>query len=175
MRSFRRRHTNQFRYGDEFEALGLESVESRRHRFDRSRVNVVGQHNRTGLSLLKNAIANHSRAGSFPVKRIDVPENNAVPKVAVNPALLGCCNGSVWGPHYGGTFASGIFDCVISSLQLAADSWVRHFAEVRMRPTVVPNFVTFPGSSRDNLRMFRDVFADHEKCGLDMMGGQQIE
>ena len=41
MSGSRRRHVNQFRYSDEFEPFRLEFIESGRHRFDRSRVNVV--------------------------------------------------------------------------------------------------------------------------------------
>src|SRR4029453_4297210 len=44
-----------------------------------------------------------------------------------------------------------------------------------MRPTMIGNFVTFPRGSRNDLRMFRDVFADHEEGRLDVMGSQQIE
>ena len=40
---------------------------------------------------------------------------------------------------------------------------------------MIGNFVTFPRSSRNDLRMFRDVFADHEEGCLNVMRRQQIE
>src|SRR4029450_1967221 len=44
-----------------------------------------------------------------------------------------------------------------------------------MRPTMVCNFVTLAKSAGDNVRMLRDVFADHKKSCLDMVGGEQIK
>src|SRR6267154_1483479 len=41
-----------------------------------------------------------------------------------------------------------------------------------MRPTVVRDFVSFPCGSRDDLRMFRNVFADDEERCLDVVGRQ---
>ena len=40
---------------------------------------------------------------------------------------------------------------------------------------MICNFMPFPGSPRDDLGMFRDVFADHEERCLDVMRGQQIK
>jgi hypothetical protein len=40
---------------------------------------------------------------------------------------------------------------------------------------MVANFVTFPRGSRNDLRMFRDVFADHEERRFDVVRSQQIE
>ena len=40
---------------------------------------------------------------------------------------------------------------------------------------MVSDFMSFPGSPRNDFRMFRDVFADHEKGGLDVMRGKQIK
>src|SRR5262245_59429878 len=44
-----------------------------------------------------------------------------------------------------------------------------------MRPTMARDFVAFPSSPRENLRMLRYHFAEHEECGLDMMRGEYIE
>jgi hypothetical protein len=44
-----------------------------------------------------------------------------------------------------------------------------------MRPTVIANLVTFPRGSRNDLRVFRDVFANHEEGRLDVVRSQQIE
>src|SRR3954471_12379594 len=44
-----------------------------------------------------------------------------------------------------------------------------------MRPAMVANFVPFPSSARDDLGMFHDVFADHEKSGFNVMRSQQVE
>jgi hypothetical protein len=35
--------------------------------------------------------------------------------------------------------------------------------------------VTFPGSPRNNLGMFRNVLADHEESCLNVVSGEQIE
>jgi hypothetical protein len=40
---------------------------------------------------------------------------------------------------------------------------------------MVRNFVTFLRRSRNDLRVFRDVFADHEEGRLDVVRSQQIE
>ena len=44
-----------------------------------------------------------------------------------------------------------------------------------MRPTMVCNFMTFAGGARNDLRMLRDVFADHEKSCFDMVSREEIE
>ena len=40
---------------------------------------------------------------------------------------------------------------------------------------MVCDFVTFASSAGDNVRMLRDVFADHKKSCLDMVGREEIE
>jgi hypothetical protein len=40
---------------------------------------------------------------------------------------------------------------------------------------MVRNLVTFPRGSRNDLRVFRDIFPDHEEGRLDVVRSQQIE
>src|SRR6202162_6418825 len=44
-----------------------------------------------------------------------------------------------------------------------------------MRPTVVPDFVTFARRARNDLGVLSDVFADHEESRFNMMGREDIE
>ena len=44
-----------------------------------------------------------------------------------------------------------------------------------MRPTVVPNFVTFARRARNDLGVLSNVFADHEESRLNMMSREDIE
>ena len=44
-----------------------------------------------------------------------------------------------------------------------------------MRPAVVRDFMSFSRLSGDDFRIFRDVLADQEKRGFDVMSGEQIE
>src|SRR6266481_866155 len=148
---------------NELETLRLELVESGRHRFDRPRVNVVRQHDGTRSRLLENPTADYCRAGPFPVERVNVPKNDVVSEFVVDPSFLPLGDRSIRWPKQRGTLACGAFDRVISSLYLAANIFLRHLGEVRMRPTVVANFVAFLGSPGDDFRMFGDVLADHKE------------
>ncbi len=44
-----------------------------------------------------------------------------------------------------------------------------------MRPTMISNFVSLARGARNDLRMLRYVFADHEECCFNMMSGKNIE
>src|SRR6516164_9203368 len=44
-----------------------------------------------------------------------------------------------------------------------------------MRPTVARDFVTFPGSSRENLRMLGYHLAEYKECDLHMMRSEYVE
>src|SRR6266481_6752456 len=148
---------------NKFETLGFELIERGRHRFDCSRVNVVGQHDGTRSRLLENPTADYCRAGPFPVERVNVPEDDVVSEFVVDPSFLPLSDRSIRWSKQGGTLACGAFDRIISSLHLAANIFLRHLREVWMRPTVVANFVAFLGSLGDDFRMFGDVFANNEK------------
>src|SRR5262249_7336180 len=69
----------------------------------------------------------------------------------------------------------GALNGVISSRQLMAYTVVRHFCEVRMRPTVVSDFVSFARRARDDLWMLCGVFADYEESRFNVMSGRNIE
>src|SRR5207249_3843302 len=156
-----RGHINQFRDGDKFEPLRLELIEGGRHRLNCPRVNVVGQHNGTRSRLLENPTADYRRARPFPVERVNVPENDVVSEFVVDPSFLAVGDRSIWRPKQSRTISGGVLNCIVGSLQLAANTFQRHLGEVWMRPTVVANLVPFPGGSRDNLGMFRNIFTKH--------------
>lgn len=65
--------------------------------------------------------------------------------------------------------------CVLSLAQLPTNSVVRHFGEARMRPAVIRDFMSFSRLSRYDFGIFRNVLADQEKRGFDVMSGEQIE
>jgi hypothetical protein len=44
-----------------------------------------------------------------------------------------------------------------------------------MRPAVVRDFMSFSRLSGNDFRIFRDVLADQEKRGFDVMSGEQIK
>ena len=81
---------------------------------------------------------------------------------------------------YGGRSKVGRLPVALLIASSVRCTWLRTFScdilrEVRMRPTVVANFVAFLGSPGDDFRMFRDVFANHEERRLDVVRGKQIE
>ena len=93
----------------------------------------------------------------------------------MNPAFLAGRDRSIRRSQQRRTLTCSALDCIVGLLELATHAFVRHLAEIGMRPTMIGNFVTFPRSSRNDLRMFRDVFTDHEEGCLDVMRGQQIK
>src|SRR4029079_16397302 len=56
-----------------------------------------------------------------------------------------------------------------------ANAFLPHLGEIGMRPTVARNFVSFPSSPRQNLRMLSYHFAEHKERGLDMMRSEYVE
>src|SRR5258705_8056194 len=135
-------------------------------------MNVMGKHDRTGSRFLENTIANYRRAGSFPVEWIDVPKNDVISEFVVDPSFFAFGNRSIRWAQQRGTFSNGALDCIVGPLQLAANTFLRHLGEIRVRPTVARDFVAFPCGSSNNLRMFRNVFADDEERCLDVAGRQ---
>src|SRR5262249_61851051 len=106
----------QFLEGDKFETIDLKFSERRRHRLDRSGVNVVGQDDRAGPRFFKNSIANYSRTGPFPIEWINIPKDNVVSKFIVDPSFFPFRDRSIGRPKQGGPVACGALDCIIGSL-----------------------------------------------------------
>ena len=93
----------------------------------------------------------------------------------MNPVLLSGRDRSIRRPQQRGPLSCGVLDYIIGLLELVTNAFIRHLAEIGMRPTMVGNFVAFSRGSSNDLRMFRDVFADYEEGRLDVMSSQQIE
>src|SRR5207244_1978712 len=112
------------------------------------RVNVVGQHDGTRSRLLENPTADYCRARPFPVERVNVPKNDVVSEFVVDPSFLPLGDRSIRRSKQRGPLPRRVLDCIVGSLYLAANIFLRHLAEVRMGPTVVSNFVPFARSPR---------------------------
>src|SRR5258705_11293418 len=106
-------------------------------------MNVMGKHDRTGSRFLENTIANYRRAGSFPVEWIDVPKNDVISEFVVDPSFLALGNRSIRRPKQSGTFPSCVFNFIVGSLQLAANTFLRHLRNICGRPTGTRAFVAF--------------------------------
>src|SRR5438093_1083837 len=98
-------------------------------------MNVVGQHDGTRSRLLENPAADYCRAGSFPVERVDVPKNDVVSEFVMDPSFLPLGDRSIRRSKQRGALARRVLDCIIGSLYLTANIFLRHLAEVWMRPT----------------------------------------
>jgi len=139
-------------------------------------MDIVGQHNRAGSSFFKDAIANHSGARPLPIQRIDVPENDLVSELIVDPTLLARGERSIRRPHQRWPCPTGgALNGILRSPQFTTHTIIGHLAKIWMRPTVVPNFVTFARRARNDLGVLSDVFADHEESRFNMMGREDIE
>ena len=88
LRRFRRRQADQFGDGHELEIFRQQLIDRRRHRFDRSAMNVVREHDRTRARVLHDAIGHRCRSRVFPIERIDIPKNDFVTELLGNPFLL---------------------------------------------------------------------------------------
>src|SRR6266567_30813 len=86
-----------------------------------------------------------------------------------NSSFFPLCDRSVRRSKQCGTLAYGVLDCIVSSLQLTPNVFLGHLREVRVRPTVVSDFMTFARGPCHDLGMFGNIFADHKECGFDMM------
>jgi hypothetical protein len=67
-------------------------------------------------------------------------------------------------------FPYGRHDCVIRFLQFAPDRIIRRFSQVRMRPRVIGNLMTFTNGATENIWMICGILADHKKGGMHVMG-----
>src|ERR1043166_4153149 len=138
-------------------------------------MNVMTQHDRARPGCFDDAIANHGRAGTLPIQRIDVPEYDLVAELIVDPTFFSRRKRSVGRPHQSWLGSNRAADCIIGFSQFATHAVVGHFAKVRMRPTMVSNFVTLVRRTCNDVGMFRDVFTDHKESRFDMMSCEQIE
>ena len=124
---------------------------------------------RTGSRFLQNSTADYCRAGPFPVERVNIPKNDFVSEFIVYPSFFPFCNRSIRRSKQCRTLAYGVLNRIVSSLQLSPNVLLGHLREVRVRPTVVSDFVTFARGPCHDLRMFGNIFSDHKECGFDMM------
>ena len=133
------------------------------------------QNNRPGPGFLHDAIAHCHGTGAFPIKRINIPQNNLVSELFVNPMFLADADRSIRRPHQRWSPSGSILDSIVSSAQLATHGSIRHFSKVRMRPTVISDFMTFKRGALHNLRVISHVLTDDEKCRFNVMSSQQLE
>src|SRR5947207_13434680 len=138
-------------------------------------MNVVGQHDRARLRFFENAITHCGRPGSLPIVRIDVPKNDLISELIVNPTFLARRNGSIRWSQQNRSRASSLFDCVVGSLHLAAHPFIRHFAEIRMRPAMISNFMTFARGPCDDFGMFYNIFTDYEESCFSVVSGEAVQ
>lgn len=122
------------------------------HCFNRARMNVVREDDRSGTRLPNDSIANRSRPRSFPIQRVYIPKNDLITELVVNPLSLARSDRSIRWSHQSGALAGRLLDYIICLAQLSPNAFIRHLSEIRMRPTVVRYFMAFTSSSRHNVR-----------------------
>ena len=66
-------------------------------------------------------------------------------------------------------------DRVIRFLQFTAHSLVGHFAQIRMRPGMIPNLMSFADRAPQDVGMVRRVLAHHKKRRFHMMRREEVE
>src|SRR5262245_18398149 len=98
-------------------------------------MNIVGKHDRTRACLLENTITNYRGTRSFPVEWIDVPKNGVVSEFVMDPPFLTFGYRSIRRPEQSRPFPCCALDCLVGAPQLAANAFLRHLAEIGMRPT----------------------------------------
>ena len=76
-------------------------------------MNIVRENNRSGARVFHNAIAHRARTGSAPIERIDIPENDFVAELLMDPFFLMRRNRSIRWTHQGRTFAHPILNGVV--------------------------------------------------------------
>ena len=169
-------HRDQLGNGDKLESFRFQLIERCRHRFDRSGMNIVRQERSSRLRVsFTMRLRHNARARPFPIERIDVPNDDAITELIVDPALLPRRDRAIGRPHQRRTHSDRRRDGVVGFLQLAPHSFIRHFAEIRMRPGMIADFVTFAHRALQDLRMVRRILSDDEKSRLDVMRGEEIE
>ena len=93
----------------------------------------------------------------------------------MDPAFLARRDGSVWWPQQRRALPNRIEDRVIRFLQFTAHSFVGHFPEVRMRPGMIRDLMTFADRAPQDAGVVRRVLADHKKRRAHLMRREEIE
>ena len=133
------------------------------------------QNDGTGARIFENTITNNVWSWPSPVQWIDIPKHDFVTELLIDPFFLTGRDRSIRGAQQSGPVAACAPNCVFGFLQLAANSFVRHLGEIRMRPTVIRNFMSFAYLSRHDFGILGNVLADQEKGCLDVMAREQLE
>src|SRR5260370_34847592 len=100
-------------------------------------MDIVGQHNRARSSFFKDAITDHSGARPLPIQRIDVPENDLVFKLIVDPTLLTRGERSVRWSHQCWPCPSGALNAGLRSPQSTTHGIVGHLPKICIHPTLI--------------------------------------
>src|SRR5256885_15452082 len=73
-----------------------------------------------------------------------------------------------WAQQVGASTGGGS-DGIFRALDLSADSDVRQFREVRMRPAVIADLMAFTHSTLQNFRLLRRVLPHDKKVGVNVI------
>ncbi len=168
-------HREQLRHGHRLEAFPIQLIECRRHRLEGRGMNIMREHDRTGMRFLQDSTADDGWSRSLPIERIHIPDDDSITKIVMDPVFLPRRDGTVGRPHQRRALPDRGEDRVIRFLQFAAHRFVGHFAQVRMRPGMIRDLVTFADRASQDVGMVRRVLADDEKGRLHVMRREEIE
>ena len=130
---------------------------------------------RAGPRVPNDSIHDHAWARPFPIERIDVPKNDAVAKLGVNPLFLARGDGAVRRPQKDRRMPNGGANGVVGFLDFTPDGGVRHLAQIWVAPTVIRDFVALFDRALQDAGIALGILADDEKGRVKMVSGQDIE
>jgi len=133
------------------------------------------QDDRTGVRLFQDPAGDHARSGPLPIERIDIPNDDPIAELIIDPAFLVRRDVAIGRAQQRRPLADGRGDDVVRFLQLVPHRFVRHFREVRMRPGMVCDLVAFAHRAPENIGMVGRVLPDDKKCRFEMMGREEVQ
>ena len=138
-------------------------------------MNIVREDDRTGPRFFQDSTAHDTRPRPLPIERIHVPDDDAITKIVMDPAFLPRRDGAVGRPHQGRALPDRGEDRVIRFLQFPAHRFVGHLAQVRVRPGMIRDFMSFADGAPQDVGMVRCVLAHDKKSRFHAMRREEIE
>src|SRR4029077_3913542 len=115
-----------------------------------------------------DALRDDVRAGSLPIEWINVPQDDFVAELVIHQYEMPFRQLAIRRTHHLRFYTGGIHDNVLGPLKLASNTCVREFREIRVRPGVIADFMSFRDLLAENVRILLDAFAKHKEGELDV-------
>src|SRR4029077_4482839 len=171
-------HGEQLGDSHEFESFCEKRIKNLRHRRNGRRGDVMGQNDRPRARARDNALRDDVRARSLLIERINVPQDDFVAEVVIHQYALPFRQLTIRRTHQLRFYPGGFLDQIFGPLKLASNIRVREFREIRMRPRVIADLMSFRDLLAENVRVLLDAFAEDKegefdvplRCHLEQLG-----